>query len=71
MRELYTWLIAVLAVACLCVGCYFLGRSHVKTEIVEKKIEVIKYVSAKKAKIYATPNASRDSLLELMHQGEL
>ncbi len=50
---------------------YFLGRSHAKTEIVEKHVEVIKYVEKKTAQIHARPNAGRHDLLELMRRGKL
>ena len=47
-------------------GAYFLGRSHSELKIVEKQVEVIKYVEKKKADIYSKPNATREQLLDLM-----
>lgn len=62
----------------LCAACYFLGRSHSEVKIIREKgeeiikeVEVIKYVEKEKAKIWAKPNANRDDLLKLMHNGEL
>jgi len=50
---------------------YLLGRSHARTEIVTKQVEVIKYVEKKKSAIYSSPHAGRDALLELMRQNKL
>lgn len=55
---------------CLFSG-YLYGKSQAKIEVVEKQVEVIKYVSQKRAKIQALPNANRDELLKLMRSGEL
>ncbi|MBR6355683.1 MAG: hypothetical protein IKR92_02405 [Alphaproteobacteria bacterium] len=52
-------------------GGYLYGKSQVKTQIIEKEVEVIKYVAQKRAKIQAKPNASRTELIELMRKGEL
>jgi hypothetical protein len=52
-------------------GGYLYGRSCVKAEITEKKVEVVKYVARKRAKIQARPNSTRDELLERMRQGLL
>ena len=39
------------------------GESRAKVQVVEKQIEVIKYVEKKKALIQSRPNAGRDDLL--------
>ncbi|MBR3675988.1 MAG: hypothetical protein IKN71_02520 [Alphaproteobacteria bacterium] len=52
-------------------GGYLYGKSRVKLQIVEKQTEVIKYVAQKRAKIQTKPNASRDELIGLMHDGKL
>lgn len=68
MKTLAVTIIAVLGAAC----CgYQYGKSQSRVEIVEKKVEVIKYVAQQKAKILSKPNASRDELLELMRSGKL
>lgn len=64
-------LIFVLLFFSLLIGAYFLGRSHAKLKIVEKEIEVVRYVDKKKAEIQARPNASRNELLKLMRAGKL
>lgn len=65
----------VLMVAALCFAFYEVGqrvgRSEAKIKIVEKQVEVIKYVERKKAEIQAKPNAGRSDLLELMRAGRL
>lgn len=62
----------VLAIAAISAfSGYLYGKSRVKLQIVEKQTEVIKYVAQKRAKIQAEPNASRDELIELMHNGKL
>lgn len=66
-----TVLIAVGAVILSAYGGYLYGKSQVKTQIIEKEVEVIKYVAQKRAKIQARPNASRTELIELMRKGEL
>lgn len=68
MRVVLIWLISVILGA---YGGYLYGKSKVKTQIVEKQVEVVKYVAKKRAKIQAKPNASRDELLELMRSGHL
>ena len=52
-------------------GGYFYGKGQAKTQIIEKQVEVIKYVAQKRAKIQAQPNASRTELIELMRNGKL
>ena len=63
--------IIVVICAALSLFCYVLGRSHAKTEIITKQIEVVKYVEKKKSAIYSRPHAGRDALLELMRQNKL
>lgn len=52
-------------------GGYLYGKSQAKTQIIEKQVEVIKYVAQKRAKIQARPNAHRDELLELLRNNQL
>ena len=52
-------------------GGYFYGKSQAKTKVIEKQVEVIKYVAQKQSKIQAQPHAGRDELLELMRTGQL
>lgn len=52
-------------------GGYLYGKSRVKVQIIEKQVEVMKYVAQKRAKIQAEPNADRTELLKLMHAGTL
>ena len=52
-------------------GGYLYGKSRAKTQIVEKQVEVIKYVAQKRNKIQAEPNAHRTELLKLMREGLL
>ena len=66
-----TVLIAVGAVILSAYGGYLYGKSQAKTQIIEKEVEVIKYVAQKRAKIQARPNASRTELIELMRKGKL
>lgn len=66
-----TVLIAVSAVILSAYGGYLYGKSQAKTQIIEKEVEVIKYVAQKRAKIQAHPNASRTELIELMRKGKL
>ena len=64
-------IVIIVAVLVLIFGAYCLGRSHAKTEIITKRVEVIKYVEKKKAAIYSKPNLERTTLLELMREGKL
>jgi hypothetical protein len=52
-------------------GSYFYGKSQVKTKVIEKQVEVIKYVAQKRSKVQAQPHAGRDELLKLMRAGQL
>lgn len=67
--------VTLIMVAVLCFAFYEVGRkvgrSEVKVQIVEKKVEVIKYVEKKRAQIHAKPNAGRDVLLKRMRDGRL
>lgn len=65
-----TILILMMAAA-LVAASYIFGVSRTKTEILTKKVEVIRYVERKKSEIYARPNADRNALLELMRKGKL
>lgn len=68
MKLIIFWFLSVLLSA---YGGYLYGKSQVKTQIIEKQVEVIKYVAKKRAQIQAKPNANRDELLELMRSGRL
>lgn len=61
----------IAAVMLAAYGGFLYGKSKAETKIIEKKVEVIKYVAQKRAKIQAQPNANRDELLELMRAGRL
>jgi len=61
----------LIMIAALCGVCYELGKSRAKVKIVEKRVEVAKYVEKKRAQIHARPNANRDVLLERMRRGKL
>lgn len=52
-------------------GGYTYGKSQAKTQIIEKQVEVIKYVAQKRSEIQAQPHAGRNELLELMRTGQL
>lgn len=56
-------------------GCllfaYYLGYSQAKIQVVEKQVEVIKYVQIKQNQIQSAPHASKHDLLELMRHGKL
>lgn len=60
----------LLCFLCIC-GGYLYGKSQAKTKIIEKQVEVIKYVAQKRAQIQAMPNANRDELLKLLRSGQL
>lgn len=68
MKMMLFWFVSVLMAAC---GGWLYGKSQVKTQIVEKQVEVIKYEAKKRAKIQSRPNANRDELLKLMRSGNL
>ena len=68
----------ILMITGLCTAFYLLGRSHAEVKIVKEKgeeiikeVEVIKYVEKEKAKIWSAPNADRDTIINLMSEGEL
>lgn len=76
----YTICGVILALAILGVYCggYAIGSRDVKIEcankekeVVIQEKEVIKYVEKKKADIYSKPNITRNSALQLFHNGEL
>ena len=58
-------------IAALCLVCFLLGKSRAETKIVEKQIEVVKYVEKKKAEIYSRPAPSRDNIIRLFNDGKL
>ena len=66
---------SVFLVVLMCIfsafGGYLYGKSQIQTKIVEKQVEVIKYVAQKRSQIQARPHASRDELLKLLREGEL
>lgn len=65
----------LLIISALCFAFYQVGQTvgegKAKVKIVEKQVEVIRYVEKKKAEIHARPNAGRDDLLKLMRAGRL
>lgn len=73
INRLIRWAVTLLMVAALCFAFYEVGeasgRKEAKIRIIEKEVEVIKYVEKKRAEIQAKPNAGRDALLELMRTG--
>ena len=75
INKLIRWAVTMIMVAALCFAFYEVGqkvgRSEAKIQIVEKQVEVIRYVEKKKAEIHARPNAGRDDLLKLMRAGRL
>lgn len=75
INKLIRWAVTMLMVAALCFAFYEVGqevgRSKAKIQIIEKEVEVIRYVEKKKAEIHARPNAGRDDLLKLMRAGKL
>ena len=68
MKVVMMW---ILSVSVALFAGYLYGKSRTETQIVEKQVEVIKYVAQKRAKIQAQPNARRDELLGLMRKGNL
>ena len=62
-------------IAVLCFAFYEVGKSNgqkeAKIQIIEKEVEVIRYVAEERAKIQSAPNAGRNELLELLHDGKL
>lgn len=75
VNRLIRWAATFVMVAAFCFAFYEVGQkvgeSRAKVQIVEKQIEVIKYVEKKKAVIQSRPNAGRDDLLKLMRNGKL
>lgn len=72
MRK-YLSLIALFIIAII--GTYYLGykvgSANTRVEYVIKEREASKYVEKGKANIYSKPNISRDTALQLFHQGKL
>ena len=75
VNKLIRWAVTMLMVAALCFAFYEagqeVGRSEARVQVIEKQVEVIRYVEKKKAEIHARPNAGRDDLLKLMRAGKL
>ena len=75
VNRLICWAVTMLTVAALCFAFYEVGqevgRSEAKIQVIEKQVEVIRYVEKKKAEIHARPNAGRNDLLKLMRAGKL
>lgn len=55
----------------LCLASYFVGLQNAKTKFITKEVEVIKYVTQEKSKIYSKPNATRDDLIQLFKSNKL
>ena len=68
MKMILFWFVSVMMAAC---GGFLYGKSMAKTQVVEKQVEVVKYVAKKRAVIQAKPNANRDELLKLMRANNL
>lgn len=75
VNKLIRWAVTMLMVAALCFAFYEVGqevgRSEARVQVIEKQVEVIRYVEKKKAEIHAQPNASREQLLDLMKKNML
>ncbi len=55
----------------LCVGFYYLGKSHAEIKIVKEQVEVIKYVNVEQEKkhaneieIYSAPNSDFNGIVD-------
>ena len=70
VNRLIRWAVTFVMVAALCFAFYEAGQ-EVRVQVIEKQVEVIRYVEKKKAEIHARPNAGRDDLLKLMRAGRL
>ena len=64
-------ILLIFVICALLCGAYYLGKSQAKTEVITRRVEVIKYVEKKKAAIYSRPNLDRSALLVLMREGKL
>lgn len=71
VNQILRWAAVLVWGGALCLACYEIGKSKAEIKYVEKKVEVIRYAEKKRAKIYSQPNAGRDVLLKLMHDGKL
>lgn len=65
------WAVSLVMVIVLCFAFYEIGKKQAKIEVVEKQVEVIRYVEKQKSLIQARPNVGRSDLLELMRAGKL
>ncbi len=69
------WFVGAISAIVICFSFYKVGQrvgqSEAKIQIVEKQVEVIKYVEKKKADIYSKPNATRSELIGLLSKGKL
>lgn len=63
--------VKVLVYAICLLFAYYLGYTQAKVQIVEKQVEVIKYVQIKQNQILSAPPASKFELLELMRHNRL
>lgn len=65
----------LLIISALCFAFYQVGQTvgegKAKVKIVEKQVEVVRYVEKKKADIYSKPNATRSELIGLLSDGKL
>lgn len=75
INKLIRWAVTMFMVVALCFAFYEVGqevgRSEARVQVIEKQVEVIRYVEKKKAEIHARPNAGRNDLLKLMRAGKL
>ena len=61
INKLIRWAVTMLMVAALCFAFYEagqeVGRSEARVQVIEKQVEVIRYVEKKKAEIHARRSA--------------
>lgn len=68
MLKLSIYLSTTLA---LCFLSYKYGLSNAKVEIIEKKVEIVKYETKEVCKIMAKPNLDDDNIVKLFDEGKL
>lgn len=71
MRYAFCGIILGIAIAGAYYSGYAVGSRDVKIEYITEKVEVVKYVEKEKAKIYSTPAAKPDDIVQLFNDGIL
>ena len=75
VNKIIRLIIIVIMICALCFAFYEIGertgRQQAKVQIMEKQVEVIRYVEKKRAEINARPNANRSDLLKIMYADQL